>query len=62
MAAIGGGAGCAAIKSLTTGGFVRGGFVSCSKVKPATNATAIHFNFLFNRVMRRDASAPWISV
>jgi uncharacterized protein YfiM (DUF2279 family) len=40
-----------AIKSLMTGGFVRGGFVSCNKVKPAASATKNHFNFLFKRLL-----------
>ena len=50
MAAICGGGAFLAIKSLMTGGFVRGGFVSCNNAKPATGATKNHFNFLFKRL------------
>jgi hypothetical protein len=54
IAAICGGGGLLAIKSLVTGGFVRGGFVSCNKAKPATSATKNHFNFLFKRLLARS--------
>ena len=37
-----------------TGGFVRGGFVSCNKAKPATSAIKIHLNFLFKRLLARS--------
>src|ERR1700675_4345057 len=43
-----------AIKSLTTGVFLCGGFVSCNKAKPAKSATKIHFNFLFKRLLARS--------
>ena len=36
-----------AIKSLTTGGFVRAGLVNCSKANTTAHALKIHFNFLF---------------
>jgi hypothetical protein len=47
MEATCGGGAFVAIRSLTTGGFVRRGFANCNNPNATTTRTKIHFSILF---------------